>query len=166
MAAPKGNQYWKKRSKHGRDKIIKSPEALAESSDEYFQWCVNNPVIQKEWKGKPLELVETPHPRAFKKNELARFCGVAQWRTLEELCGKKDEEQTQIQKDFSQVLTRIEGIIADMKYTYAVVGMFNSTIVARDLSLKDRHDHTTDDDKLDNNVTFEIIRSNEGKDDK
>lgn len=28
MGAPKGNQFWKLRSKHGRDKLFSSPEIL------------------------------------------------------------------------------------------------------------------------------------------
>lgn len=28
MAAPKGNQFWMLRSKHGRDKLFATPEAL------------------------------------------------------------------------------------------------------------------------------------------
>ena len=159
MGAEKGNEYWKRRSKHGRDRIIKSPEFLADASDEYFSWCLDNPIIEVDFRGKDLQRIELPHPRVFKKEEFARFCGVAQWRTLEEL-----KQVEGLENDFSQVLTRIEGIIADQKYTYAVVGMFNSTIVARDLGLKDAKDHTTNGKDLDNNVTFEIVRPNEGKD--
>ena len=38
MAAPKGNQFWMLRSKHGRDKLFATPEALWEAACEYFQW--------------------------------------------------------------------------------------------------------------------------------
>jgi hypothetical protein len=133
MAFEEGNQYWKLRSKHGRDKIIESPEVFANASDEYFQWCVDNPIIEIDYRGKDLKKVELPHPRVFKKEELARFCGVAKWETVNNL--KK------VSDDFMEVVTRVEGIIADQKYTYAVVGMFNSNIVARDLGLADKSDH-------------------------
>jgi hypothetical protein len=128
-----GNQYWKKRAKHGRDTIITDPEKLSESADEYFQWCLDNPIIEIDYRGKYLTKVELPHPRVFKKPELARFCGVAKWETINQL---KEKSQ-----DFLEVITRIEGIVADQKYTYAVVGMFNSNIIARDLGLRDTHDH-------------------------
>lgn len=42
MAAPKGNQFWMLRSKHGRDKLFATPEALWEAACEYFQWCDEN----------------------------------------------------------------------------------------------------------------------------
>ena len=145
MGAPKGNQYWKLRSKHGRDRIITSPEILADSADEYFQWCIDNPIFEVDYKsaGRELQRVELPHPRAFKKNELARFCHLAQWRSIEELM-----EVEGLGKDFSQVITRIEGIIADQKYDYAVVGMFNSNIVARDLGLSDKKELTSPDGSM------------------
>lgn len=131
MAAPKENQYWKLRSKHGRDRIIQDPQTLADASDEYFQWCIDNPIIQIEYKSAGGELikVELPHPRVFKKGELARFCNVSEWDVINDL--------RSVSEDFIQVITRIEGIIRDQKYTYAVVGMFNSNIVARDLGLVD-----------------------------
>ena len=137
MSAPEGNQYWKKRSKHGRDRVIVDPVTLSEASDEYFQWCLDNPVIEIDFRGKDLTRIEIPHPRVFKKEELSRFCGLAQWRSIEEL--------RPISEDFSQVITYIENIIRDQKYTYAVVGMFNSNIVSRDLGLVDNKglDHTT-----------------------
>ena len=45
MAAPEGNQFWKLRGKHGRDRIIKDPVALEENANEYFQHCIDNPII-------------------------------------------------------------------------------------------------------------------------
>lgn len=125
-----GNQFWKKRSKHGRDRIIQDPQTLADASDEYFQWCIDNPIMELDYRGKDLKPVELPHPRVFKKNELARFCGLSEWRLINDL--KK------VSEDFSQVIARIEGVIADQKYTYAVVGMFNHNIIARDLGLSDK----------------------------
>lgn len=132
MAAPTGNQFWKIRSKHGRDRVITEPEELADMADEYFNWCVNNPIITYDYKGKDAEKVQYENPRVFQKGELARFCGLAQWRSIEELKDVKGKEE-----DFLQVITRIEGIIADQKYAYAVINVFNSNIVARDLGLAD-----------------------------
>lgn len=36
MSAPKGNQFWKLRNKHGRSKRFASPEQLWEAACEYF----------------------------------------------------------------------------------------------------------------------------------
>lgn len=139
MSAPKGNQFWKARSKHGRDRIVKEPEILAEAADEYFQWCEENPIKYNDFRGKDAEEVFLSKPRPFTKEGVARFCGAEQWRTIENL--------KELSEDFSQVVTRIETIIADQKYTYAVTGIFNSLIVARDLGLKDSTE-TKQDGKL------------------
>ena len=132
MAAPIGNQFWKARSKHGRDRVVSDPQTLASAADEYFQWCIDNPIIQKDYKGQEAKKVDIEHPRVFKKEEFARFCGLAQWRSVDELKA--------ISKDFSQIVSQVEGIIADQKYTYAVVGMFNASIIARDLGLKEQQE--------------------------
>ena len=136
----KGNQFWRKRSKHGRDKIIKSPEQLAEAADEYFQECENNPIIELDFKGMQATEVQLPHPRPFLKGEFARFCHLYGWETIEKL--KEDSN------DFYEVIKNIEGVIRDRKYTYAIVGMFNATIVSRDLGLIDKKDVTSKGAKL------------------
>ncbi|WP_347174524.1 hypothetical protein [Parabacteroides goldsteinii] len=43
MAASKNNQFWKLRSKHGRDILFSSPEFLWSAACEYFDWCDENP---------------------------------------------------------------------------------------------------------------------------
>lgn len=132
MAAKKGNQYWKLRSKHGRDKIISEPQSLLDSADEYFQWCIDNPVLEEDYKvvGGKLRKVKIAHPQVFQKGALARFCHVSKWETIDDL--KNDS------KDFLEVIEHIEGIIRDQKFKYATVGMFNSNIVSRDLGLMDK----------------------------
>lgn len=146
MGAPKGNQFWKLRSKHGRDRIIQDPETLAKASDEYFQWCIDNPIEVKDFKSTKhgIEEVYYSHPRVFTKEGLALFCDVAQWRVIAQL--------TDVSEDFKQVVTRIEGIISNQKYTYAVIGVFNSNIVARDLGLADHKDITSEGKPITYNV--------------
>ena len=127
-----GNQYWKKRSKHGRDRVIKSPEVLADAADEYFQFCIDNPIIVVDYKGKDATKVEMEIPKVFQKNELARFCHLSCWKYINDL---KD-----LSVDFSQVVTHIEGCIADQKFQYGIANIFNSNIVARDLGLRDKQE--------------------------
>lgn len=137
MGFEKGNQYWKLRAKHGRNRIITDPILLSENIDEYFQWCIDNPIIEIDYRGKDLSKIELPRPRAFKKEELARYVGMSEWRLLEDL--------RSVSSDFSRIIKETENIIADQKYTYAIVGMFNPLIVSRDLGLKDHSEvHTKD----------------------
>jgi hypothetical protein len=138
MGAPTGNHFWKQRSKHGRDRIINDPNSLEESAIEYFQWCEDNPVQVTEVHGKDASLIVIPKRRVFQKDALALFCGVATWRTIDQL--------KEISKDFLQVITRIENIIKTQKFEGASIGQFNSNIIARDLGLVDNKqtEHTVE----------------------
>jgi hypothetical protein len=110
---------------------------LAENIDEYFQWCIDNPIYETKFMGSDIQMVQIPHPRVFKKEELARFVGLSEWRLVEDLKG--------VSNDFSQIIKEAEKIIADQKFTYATVGMFNPVIISRDLGLKDQSEiHTKD----------------------
>ena len=66
MAAPKGNQFWMLRSKHGRDKLFATPEALWEAACEYFQWCDENPCLLDAKKVKEQKLLmNSKHNKKF-----------------------------------------------------------------------------------------------------
>lgn len=133
QGAPKGNEFWKARTKHGRDRIIQDPDILAKAADDYFRWCEEHPIEKMDFKGKDAERVVYEIPRPFKKGEFARFCHLSEWRLIEDL--------KIVSKDFSQIITHIEGVIADQKYENAVAGLYNPNIVARDLGLTDKQEH-------------------------
>ena len=143
MAATKGNQFWKMRSKHGRDKIFATPEIMLEAACEYFQWCDDNPLIEVDYRGSKLEKVELPKMRAYTLHGLTIFLDVntVYFNDFEAgLKGKTDE----ISKDFSKVVTRVKEIIYNQKFTGAAAGFLNPNIIARDLGLQDRQgiDHS------------------------
>ena len=48
MPAPKGNQFWKARSSHGRKPVFADPEQLWEASIDYFEWVEDNPLFASE----------------------------------------------------------------------------------------------------------------------
>lgn len=136
MGAPKGNQFWKLRSKHGRDKLFSSPEILWEEACKYFEWCDENPLgkIEKV-SGEKHYTKEIQHSRVYTWEGLELFLG------LSNLSNYKTNEDY---KDFFEVVTRIDKIIYNQKFTGAASGLFNSNIIARDLGLKDRSDVTSD----------------------
>lgn len=130
MGAPKKNQFWKARSKHGRDKIFKSPKQLWDACVEYFDWCEKNPIITykpfssdgKSWNH------EVPVMRAMTIQGLCIFLDVTTetWNNY-----KKD-------KDFFGVITRAEEVMYNQKFTGASAGVLNANIIARDLGLKEQ----------------------------
>lgn len=136
MAAPLGNQFWKLRSKHGRDKLFASPELLWAAAVEYFEWCEDNPLYEKDWVGKDAIEVNKPKMRAFTMQGLCLYldCNTVYFNHFEDSLKGKDDQQS---KDFSQIVTRIREIIYNQKFTGAASGFFNANIIARDLGLQD-----------------------------
>lgn len=132
MAAPEGNQFWKLRSKHGRDKLFASPDLLWEAACEYFQWCDDNPLIEIDFKGKDAIRCELPKMRAYTLQGLCLYLGV-NTRYF------KDFKQAD-HEGFSPVLTRIEETIYNQKFTGSAAGFLNPSIIARDLGLMERQE--------------------------
>jgi len=134
MPAPKGNQFWKARTKHGRDKLFASHEALWEACQEYFQWVEENPLYED--KVSFFQGVASHEPmakmRAMTIGGLCIFLDITEqtwfsWR--------KDE-------DFSDVVTRVESIIRAQKFEGASADLLNPNIIARDLGLADKKEVT------------------------
>ena len=135
MAAPKGNQFWKQRTKHGRDKIFKEPEILWAAAVEYFEWADANPWVKVEAAkaGDHFgEHVATPVPRPYSLGALYIFLDIDE-KTFSDYC-KRD--------GFIGVCKKIRTIIRTQKYEGALVGTFKEGIVSREIGLVDRQ-HVT-----------------------
>lgn len=134
MPAPKGNQFWKARTKHGRDKIFASAEVLEEACVEYFQWVDDNPLYEDKIttfqgivKHEPVAKM-----RAMTIAGLCLFLGIDQatwgrWRSSEA-------------KDFCTVVSWAEEVIRTQKFAGAAADLLNPNIIARDLGLTDKQD--------------------------
>lgn len=154
MAAPKGNDYYKLRSKDGRDTIFKNPNELLMKCNEYFEWCLENPlleavVVNRPFKRKigtngdgkdqteiiPYSIAQVPKMRPFTIEGLCNFIDIA----------KKTFDNYSSRKDFLPVITRIRQIIYAQKFEGAASGFLNANIIARDLGLKDTTETTITD---------------------
>lgn len=159
MGAPKGNQFWKLRSKHGRDKLFASPELLLESAFEYFQWCDDNPWVTTKTSSseKGTFTEEKPTQRPYSKTGWYVYIGCSDtWL--------KEFKRT-ASEDFLLVIKEIENIIDTNQWEGASVGAFNANIIARTLGLKERTDTTTDDQPISNTVNVEIVRPQDDDED-
>ncbi len=140
MSAPKGNQFWRLRSKHGRDKLFATPELMWEAACEYFEWIDQNPLIELDYVGKDATAVEKPHVRPYTLQGLCMYldCSTGYFREFKKDCSD----------DFVSIITRIEEVIYRQKFEGAACGFYNSNIIARDLGLTDKKDVTSDGEKL------------------
>lgn len=149
MGAPKYNQFWKNRSKHGRDKLFETPELLLDECKEYFNWVDSKPFFKVEQIKKPyldpetklwVTMCKLPTVRPYTIHGLCIYLGCnSLWFNQFEraLVGKED----QLSKDFSTVLTHVREIIYHQKFEGAVVGAFNASIIQRDLGLVEKVDN-------------------------
>jgi hypothetical protein len=137
MGAPKGNEFWKMRSKHGRDTLFASPELLWESACEYFEWCNSNPIVSSKntasTNGSSNEIKEFQRP--FTRQGLFFFlkCSEDWLRNFKKECSE----------DFLRVVIAIEQTIDNQQIEHSLVGIFNANLTARIQGIKDQTDVTT-----------------------
>lgn len=140
MAAPKGNRFWEIRKTHGRDPVFLSPEQMWEDCCSYFQWVEDNPLLEMKPFAYQGVVIQEPvaKMRAMTINGLCVYLGI--------------DDQTwanyRAKEDFLGVVSRVEKIIYEQKFTGAAADLLNSNIIARDLGLSDKRDHTSSDGSM------------------
>jgi hypothetical protein len=136
-----GNSWWEARSSHGRNPIFSTADELFAACLEYFEWNEANPLY---------------------KDQLVTFQGaathepVAQMRamTLHGLCMFLDigrgtwNQWRETRPDFAEVIARVEDAIFRQKFEGASADLLNANIIARDLGLAEKKDHTSSDGSM------------------
>jgi hypothetical protein len=140
MSAPKGNQFWRLRSKHGRDKLFSTPELLWEAAEEYFNWIDSHPLYKAEaiMSGKEAgKIIKIPVGRPYTLSGLLVYIDASQefWREF-----KKAGHE-----GFFGVISTIEKIMYTQKFEGAAIGAFNGNIISRDLGLAEKKELTGKD---------------------
>jgi len=137
MAAPKSNRFWEARSTHGRAPIFASPDILWAACLEYFEWVEANPLYERKAFHASGTIVtdDMPKMRAMTIMGLCNFLdiGTSTWSDY----GKR--------KDFSDIVSRVEQTMRQQKFEGASADLLNPNIIARDLGLADRQEHTGKD---------------------
>ena len=140
MAPPIGNQFWKARSKHGRNRLFASAELLWEACCEYFQWVEDNPLLEMKPFAYQGVVIQEPvaKMRAMTINGLCLFLDIDEttWRAWRDV------------DDFSTVVSKAEKIIYEQKFTGAAADLLNPNIIARDLGLADKKDLGSSDGSM------------------
>ena len=136
MAAPKGNQFWKARTKHGRDKLFASPELLREACEEYFEWVEDNPLNEERlfaYQGS-ITKESAYKMRAMTIGGLCIFLDICldTWHSW-----RNDND-----KGFVEVVKWADEVIRQQKFAGAAADLLNANIIARDLGLRDATDNT------------------------
>jgi hypothetical protein len=133
MAAPKGNNYWEFREKHGRD-FKYTPDLLWDEAVKYFEW-----ISKKVWNKKdPIKsgdmagtLLDVPTQTPMSIQSFCLFADIDDNTFSRYEKGKGYE-------DFWAITTRIRNIIESNQFEGATVGAYNPNIIARKLGLIDK----------------------------
>lgn len=134
MPFQKGNQFWKARTKHGRDKLFESPEILWEACEEYFEWIEEHPL----WEAKPFAYQGEVQIKEIAKMHAMTLAGLCIFLDIDENTWRLYKERD----DFIEVTTRTEKIIYHQKFSGAAAELLNPNIIARDLGLSEKIDKT------------------------
>lgn len=127
MGAPIGNQFWKLRSKHGRDKIFSTPELLWEACCEYLEATDKRKWLKTEFNGKDAIECKIPNETPYTWTGLYLFLDI----------DHKTWVDYENREGFIPICTRVRNIIYTQKFEGAAVGAFNSNLIARDLQIRD-----------------------------
>jgi len=136
MPAPKGNKYWQLRSRHGKPKIY-TPSSLWKKACEYFQWIDENPIEEIETKtnGDNKTIKITKHAKPYTESGMCVFMNI-NTDTWTDYCSNKNGYE-----DYSVVSMTIKNIIKTQKFEGAATGLFNASIIARDIGLSEKIEH-------------------------
>lgn len=134
-----GNKFWRKRKTHGPGLKFKTPEDLQAACFEYFDWVDENPLWEMKVFGTGLQ-AKLPHPRAMTIRGLCGFIGMA----------RRSWDDYRDRDGFKEVCELAEDIMFEQKFAGAAAGLFNASIIARDLGLADKRE-------VDENLTVEVV---------
>ena len=133
-----GNRWWQARSSHGRNPKFETADALEDACIQYFEWNEDNPLYKDQLVTFQGQATHEPvaQMRAMTLHGLCMFIDISMetwrdWKTS--------------RPDFSGVITRIEQAIFRQKFEGASADLLNPNIIARDLGLADKKDHTSSD---------------------
>lgn len=133
-----GNRFWEARSSHGARPKFSNADDLWAACCEYFDWNESSPL--HEAKAFAYEGVVTVEP--LPKMRAMTIAGLCMFLDVEESTWR---EWRKSRSDLSAVISRAEAVIYRQKFEGASAGLLVPNIIARDLGLADKQDHTSSD---------------------
>jgi hypothetical protein len=134
--------YWEWRANTGRPKNLRSVKQLQQLCCEYFQWCDENPLPFPEMiKGGEMAgvVVEVKRMRPYTWQGLETF--LSDKGVLAKLDDYRSNKENRY-SEFADVIAWATNVIHDQKYSGALVGLFNGSLVSKDLNMTERSETT------------------------
>ncbi|MCL1690852.1 DNA-packaging protein [Elizabethkingia anophelis] len=155
MAAPKGNNYWQFRNKHGRD-FKYDPNSFWDEAVKYFEWMQDNhwnikePIKSGNKAGTTMN-VPTQTPMSIDS-----FCLFVD---IDDNTFFRYEKEKGYE-DFWDVTKTIRKIIESQQFEGVTVGVFRPNIIARKLGLDDNTNNSGNgDNSVVQRFSVEVKRS-------
>ena len=128
MAAPIENEFWKLRKDLSETGKKLTPNEIIEKSQEYVTRCVENPMLETDYRGRDLTLVNLPKMRAMTLEGLFFYLDISKqtWQNW-----KEDDK-------YIDIITRVENLFFTYNFEGAAAGMLNPNIIARKLGISDK----------------------------
>lgn len=136
-----GNRIWELyQDDRGRPPTFAGPDDLWAAAVAYFEWIEANPLQEAKafsYEG-VVKVEKLPRMRAMTIGGLCLSMGVSTetWR------GWKTEGHELHRHDLLEIISRVEAVIHEQKFTGAAADLLNANIIARDLGLADKKEMT------------------------
>jgi hypothetical protein len=126
-AALIGNKFYLRVSKHGRDKLFKSPKLLWEAAEEYFTHVDNNPWTKVEHKGSKAKAVNVNVRVPYTMEGLTNYlkCSINYFNTFERTISVDDPDR----EGFLYTINLIRQVVRENKLTGASAGFFKENVI-------------------------------------
>lgn len=124
----------KKHDSVGNPRTFATPADLYREFEKYVKWVDDNPWQKIEANKSTGKLIKIPTQRPYTLVGFAVFCGCHR----DTIHSYGDKEQY---PEYSDIYKLITETFYAQKFEGAAVGAFNPHIIARDLGLKDKHEH-------------------------
>lgn len=147
MAAPKANEFWKLRSKHGRERIFKNGESIEAAASEFMSALYGNPLKEHDFVGKDAVEVEKNKMRVPTWPRFANFCGV-HTQYFKDMRADLKEKKDEVSVGISVAIARIDDLFYAEKFEAASAGLANPSLIGKDLGITDKIDVTTDGQQI------------------
>lgn len=127
-----GNRLWELAENAGRPLAYGNAGELWSYACEYFVWCELNPLSELQFHGKDAVECVVPKMRAMTLQGLCVFLGISNQNFYE----------YEKRSEFSEIISRIRGVIYCQKFEGAAAGLLNGNLISRELGLTDKQDVT------------------------
>lgn len=122
-----------------KPKLIETPEKLMELFQSYRDWCKANPRYENmpDYKNASSFKVERERPLTWD--------GFENWLRENDVIAKLDNYKANVDEAYTEyrdIIRDIDRIIWADKFEGATVGIYNHNIIARDLGLADKKEHS------------------------